>query len=185
MTKNGEKYLLECKKYGAENNSGRPDIQKFHSAIVSDKAKGGFFVSTSGFTREAVAYADLTGIKLIDGYGLQKWLYEVLPKHADDSYTSICPKCFEKVTHHLNSSSETKCRNGHSVAPSLTIDDVFGASTEIPPNCSKCGKPMRLVRSKRGNVFWGRSQYPECQSVREYKGTRFKTNADSKGYSYN
>jgi TPR repeat protein len=185
MIKHGEKYLLECKRYGAENNSGRPDIQKFHSAIVSDKAKGGFFVTTSGFTKEAVAYADLTGIKLVDGYGLQKWLYEVLPKHADDSYTTMCPECFEKVFHHLSSSHEAVCSNGHSVAPSLTIDDVFGISTEIPPNCSKCGQPMRLVRSRRGNIFWGCSQYPTCQSIREYKGSQFNPNADSGSYSDN
>jgi hypothetical protein len=42
LSKDGHKFLLKCKKYGENNVSGRPDLQRFHSAIVTEKAISGF-----------------------------------------------------------------------------------------------------------------------------------------------
>ena len=53
LTKDGKKFLLECKRYGEDGSSGRPDLQKFHSAITTDGAVSGFFVTTGRFTRDA------------------------------------------------------------------------------------------------------------------------------------
>jgi Restriction endonuclease len=41
LRKGGELFLYECKRYGDRSASGRPDLQKFHSAIITDGAKGG------------------------------------------------------------------------------------------------------------------------------------------------
>jgi restriction endonuclease Mrr len=67
LIKYGEKFLVECKRYGESHQSGRPDLQKFHSAIVSDKAKKGFFVTSGGFSSEARAFAATVPIDMIDG----------------------------------------------------------------------------------------------------------------------
>lgn len=48
MYHDGNKILLECKRYGEETTSDRPQLQIFHSAIVSDRAAAGFFACLSG-----------------------------------------------------------------------------------------------------------------------------------------
>jgi HJR/Mrr/RecB family endonuclease len=56
LWKGGEKYLLECKKYSTEQLVGRPEVQKFHSALITENAQLGFFVTTSGFSKGAEEY---------------------------------------------------------------------------------------------------------------------------------
>ena len=69
MTHGTDKVLLECKKYAPEQQSGRPELQKFHSAIMTDHAERGKFVTTSGFSPAAREYvtANNLPIDLIDG----------------------------------------------------------------------------------------------------------------------
>jgi len=52
-----------------ENVVGRPEIQKFAGALLGRKAKKGIFITTSGFTQEALEYAQNLENKvvLIDG----------------------------------------------------------------------------------------------------------------------
>jgi restriction endonuclease Mrr len=70
MTNGKDKVLLECKKYAPEQMSGRPELQKFHSAIVTDHAERGKFVTTSGFSLAAREYvtANNLPIDLIEGH---------------------------------------------------------------------------------------------------------------------
>lgn len=72
MHKDGKKFLLECKRYAAGRTSGRPELQKFHSAIMTDKADRGFFVTTGGFTTGAKKFAASEPIGLISGETLLK-----------------------------------------------------------------------------------------------------------------
>ena len=41
-----------------ENVVGRPEIQKFAGALLGQKAKKGIFITTSGYSQEAIEYAD-------------------------------------------------------------------------------------------------------------------------------
>lgn len=52
-----------------ENVVGRPEIQKFAGALQGRRARKGIFITTSGFTREAVEFVATIGTKivLIDG----------------------------------------------------------------------------------------------------------------------
>ena len=43
LHKDGSKFLVECKRYKAHNTVGRPEIQKFHSAVMVENATKGFF----------------------------------------------------------------------------------------------------------------------------------------------
>src|SRR5262249_46784947 len=68
LHKDGKKYLLECKRYNKTNPVGRPELQKFHAAIIDDKAVSEFFVTTGMFTSGSKEYAKKLGIiTLIDG----------------------------------------------------------------------------------------------------------------------
>ncbi|MDE3016477.1 MAG: restriction endonuclease, partial [Pseudomonadota bacterium] len=49
LTKGDEKAIVECKRYGEKQTSGRPDLQKFYAAIMDDKAQKGFFVTSGEF----------------------------------------------------------------------------------------------------------------------------------------
>jgi hypothetical protein len=165
--KEGQKYLVECKRYAQDNNIGRPEIQKFHSAIVFDKADRGFFVSSGKFTPGAIEYARSLPIELVDGEYLLRLMFQSKQNVLqDDSYTSVCLDCGSVVRHSLRSPGSKQCENGHLVSPTLTAELVFGVA-EAPLKCAKCGLPMRMVNGRRGK-FWGCSGYPACRSTRPY-----------------
>ncbi|WP_027967401.1 restriction endonuclease [Halomonas halocynthiae] len=67
---------LQAKRW--ENVVGRPEIQKFAGALQGRRAKKGVFITTSHFTREARAYADMleNRIILIDGRKLARLMID-------------------------------------------------------------------------------------------------------------
>ncbi len=47
---------------------GRPELQAFYGALAGQKAKRGVFMTTSGFTAQAIDFArSVEGIVLVDG----------------------------------------------------------------------------------------------------------------------
>ncbi|MBS4192774.1 restriction endonuclease [Bacillus sp. FJAT-49705] len=66
LRKNKEISLVECKRYNQNNKVSRPEIQKFHSALIDMNAKEGYFVTTGYFTQPAMTYSIDKPIKLID-----------------------------------------------------------------------------------------------------------------------
>jgi restriction system protein len=163
MMKGTDKYLLECKRYGQDNLSGRPDIQKFHSAIISDRAKGGFFVTSGSFSKAATAFAPGACVELVDGQRLIRMFAEnTLLTTADDSYECMCLQCGARVRQLLRTPREATCPSGHSVPPALSLDQILGGTLNATPACAKCGSRMRLVQGRSGK-FWGCSRYPTCR----------------------
>ncbi|MFE4525761.1 restriction endonuclease [Cytobacillus firmus] len=69
--------IVECKRYNSPKVT-RPDIQKFHSAILDTKAQKGYFVTTGEFTKPAVAYCEDKPIELINGEQLVKLIMETI-----------------------------------------------------------------------------------------------------------
>ena len=57
---------------------GRPEIQKFVGALDGQKARKGIFITTSGFSKEAIEYAKNTTVKvvLVDGERLAELMIE-------------------------------------------------------------------------------------------------------------
>jgi restriction system protein len=174
LTKQNKKYLYECKRYGDNTKVGRPEIQILHSAMVSDGAESGYFVSTGSFTKEAAEYARSCKIELVDGPALLKKLVESNPAASDkDIYFSICRDCGERVTHRLRAPADSTCPRGHVVSPSLTLDDIISNTEDLRPFCINCGKPMVKRTGPRGD-FWGCVNYfaePSCRYTRPFHGT--------------
>jgi restriction system protein len=48
-----------------EGGVGRPEIQKFAGALQGQRARKGVFITTSGFTKEALDYVSLIDSKII------------------------------------------------------------------------------------------------------------------------
>ncbi|MFI5330121.1 MAG: restriction endonuclease [Desulfobaccales bacterium] len=169
LWKGGEKYVLECKRYSADNQSGRPELQKFHSAIISEGAKKGFFVSTGGFTTTAIKFAKNAQIELINGNLLVKYLLDSKTElSVDDSYYSKCLQCGDLVQHRLRNPKTELCHNNHPVEATLILDKILGIGPDTVQICPKCSAPMRLINGRNGK-FWGCTKYPTCRSTKPWR----------------
>lgn len=70
-----EKVYVQAKRW--QNNVGRPELQAFYGALAGQKAKKGVFITTSGFTAQALDFAkSVEGIVLIDGTRLAGLMIE-------------------------------------------------------------------------------------------------------------
>lgn len=70
-----EKVYVQAKRW--QNTVGRPELQAFYGALVGQKAKRGIFMTTSGFTAQAVDFVkSVEGIVLIDGARLVDLMIE-------------------------------------------------------------------------------------------------------------
>ena len=66
---------VQAKHYAADHPVGRPDIQRFVGAISGRGGKG-LFVTTSKFTSQAVQYATMQHIVLVDGEKLARLMID-------------------------------------------------------------------------------------------------------------
>lgn len=64
-----EKVYVQAKRW--QSAIGRPELQAFYGALAGQKAKKGVFITTSGFTAQALDFArSVEGIVLVDGVRL-------------------------------------------------------------------------------------------------------------------
>jgi restriction system protein len=68
--------LVQCKRNGPENKVGEPIIKQLHADVNDRKASKGLIVTTSFFTRTALAYIESSKYRLAgaDFLHLQKWI---------------------------------------------------------------------------------------------------------------
>jgi len=70
-----EKVYVQAKRW--QGTVGRPELQAFYGALAGQKAKRGIFMTTSGFTAQAVEFVrSVEGIVLIDGARLVNLMME-------------------------------------------------------------------------------------------------------------
>ncbi|MGB8507680.1 MAG: restriction endonuclease [Pyrinomonadaceae bacterium] len=71
-----ETIYIQAKRW--QGTVGRPEIQRFAGALQGQRARKGVFITTSSFSREAIAYADSiqTRIVLIDGAQLAELMID-------------------------------------------------------------------------------------------------------------
>ncbi len=169
LAKNGETFLVECKRYGELNCIGRPEIQKFVAAMHDEKAVGGFYVNTGRYSPEAKKYAGEHKIVAYDRHTFPSLVLEAYPVLEDATVAkTMCLACGAIVEISVAESPVSAlCSNGHTVTNTITPADlrVFSPTGAVPP-CEKCGAPMRVVKSYRGR-FWGCSEYPKCRFTRK------------------
>ena len=167
-TKDGKKYLIECKRYEQSRSVGRPELQKFHSAIIDDKADTGLFVTTGKFTDTAYRFAEDKNMELINGEALINYFREAYPGDGSESRIEVmCPSCGSLFNYEINPSSDvSSCPQGHEVKISSEFFSANSAATS--PRCPTCGKEMRLINGRRGK-FWGCTGYPVCRGTRPFQ----------------
>lgn len=74
------KIHIQAKRYARENTVGREEIQKFVGALAVAQSNKGVFITTSGYSKGAVEYANSlygsTNVVLIDGIKLAEYIYD-------------------------------------------------------------------------------------------------------------
>lgn len=70
-----EKVYVQAKRW--QSNVGRPELQAFYGALAGQKAKKGVFITTSGYSSQAMDFAkSVEGIVLVDGQRLASLMIE-------------------------------------------------------------------------------------------------------------
>ncbi|MEK8027690.1 restriction endonuclease [Pseudaquabacterium rugosum] len=70
-----EKVYVQAKRW--QGTVGRPDIQAFYGALAGQRARKGVFITTSGYTAQAIDFArSVDGIVLVDGRRLADLMIE-------------------------------------------------------------------------------------------------------------
>ena len=118
FTIGNELYYGECKHYQRTASVGRPMIQKLSGAMTAGHAKGGVFVTTGRYTKEALQEAPRLNICTIDGTEL----FDLVSRYSAgddklDHYDLICAECSETVSFDFFDKTTTYllCPNGHKV----------------------------------------------------------------------
>lgn len=73
-----ESIYVQAKRWQEDRTVGRPDIQQFAGALQGQRARKGVFMTTAGFSRDAIEYAKglQTTIVLIDGEQLAQLMLD-------------------------------------------------------------------------------------------------------------
>lgn len=82
LSKDFEKSIVECKCYAQNHSIGRPMIQKLVGANQEAKANNMKFITTSKFSKEAIVFANETGVELIDGIKLVELINKYYKKES-------------------------------------------------------------------------------------------------------
>ena len=167
--KGGQKFLIECKRYGATKTVGRRDMQIFVAAMRDETADGGFYITTGSFAKTATKYAAKNGVDTYDRVRLPLLVNQAYPVPLDISKARLlCLECGSVVSLPVTDAPVPgTCDNGHSVISNVTKGDLRMVSSTDTPYCD-CGAPMRIVKGHRGR-FWGCTRYPRCKHRRPFR----------------
>jgi restriction system protein len=75
----GERVGIQCKRYAPDKLVGAPEVRLLYGDLTHASVRG-VFVTTSGYTADAIAYAESHGITLIDGSRLAKLAAATVPE---------------------------------------------------------------------------------------------------------
>ncbi len=78
-----KKYVVEVKRY-TDKKVSRGELQKLHSAMMTNGADEAYFVTTSEFSSKAIEHAPLCNIKLINKQKLKEMIAEVMLNENTD-----------------------------------------------------------------------------------------------------
>jgi hypothetical protein len=178
--KDGKKYLIECKRYAADGQIGRRDLQIFFAAMKEENAEAGFYINTGRFAKTAIEYAAKNQIELYDAKRFQILVNTAFPVIEEISSAKVmCLECGDVIAVVIGELPTTGfCANGHGVTNDITVQRLMTApytrlpSMSGPPKlsdalCERCHAEMRVVNGRRGK-FWGCSEYPRCRFTRPY-----------------
>ena len=138
LTREGKRYLVQCKHWHSRN-VGVPAVRELFGVMTARNVDGGFFVTSSTFTTEALHFADGLPIELIDGSTLR----ELLDLQDAGNVTQSAP-VHKAIEPRFDPAQPPSC-----------------------PNCGN-DMVERIARRgpKAGERFWGCPCFPTCRGTR-------------------
>lgn len=140
LTKENEKFLVQCKQWKAFK-VGVAVVRELYGVMAVKGASGGFVVTSGRFTEDAKAFAEGLNVQLVDG-----------------------PKLLAMIQQAKLSIGDT------SQQPASKLHTEPHKSAKAP-TCPKCSSAMvkRTARkgSNVGGEFWGCTEYPSCNGIRQ------------------
>jgi restriction system protein len=146
MSKDGKRYLVQCKQYRASTVSVTI-VREIFGVVAAQRAAGAIVVTTGAFTKDAIEFAKSQPIELIDGRAL-----EAMVRGINGVTTPLAGIS-------ASSSSSSPRSSSPSPAPSPAASPVI--------SCPKCGSEMaRRTPRAGGTAFYGCSTFPKCRGTR-------------------
>lgn len=188
LNRGAERVFVQCKHWRSYQ-VGVGVVRELFGLVAAYRATGGIVVSSGRFTPEAVEFARVSGVILLDGPAV------VMMTAAGPPATSR-PVFASPPTSPSPGQSALGAATGvppwPAPVPSQRVAPAFGVAPRpapvaslrpyrvssggrVPPTatprCPICTAPMVQRRARRGPAagsrFWGCSRYPGCKGVRE------------------
>ncbi len=146
LFKNGRTTIVQCKHWKTWKVNVKP-VRELFGVMTAERADSAIFITSGGYTGDALKFAEGKPIELIDR----------------DGFLDLV-RCFQK---------DLQAR--YDVEPTGGSDSqTLALAKHAPPNCPICQGPMILRTARRGknagSQFWGCSRYPDCRGALDCPG---------------
>jgi restriction system protein len=145
LFKDSRTTIVQCKHWKTWKVNVKP-VRELFGVMTAERADSAIFITSGGYTSDALKFAEGKPIELIDQHGFLD-LVRCFQKELQDHYG------IEPVNAHT--------------------DEEMPEAAKIPPNCPMCQRPMKLRTAKRGknagSQFWGCSRFPDCHGTLSHR----------------
>lgn len=149
LHKDGRESIVQAKHWKAQR-VGVARVRELNGVRAARGADQAILITSGRFTPDARAFAERSGVTLIDGAALTPAILGVRRQREPD--TSL-------------STTQGNAEPGLVAPPPLT-----SWADSAPPACPHCSSPMVKRTARRGpspgTAFWGCSNYPRCRGTR-------------------
>ena len=145
LFRDGRTTIVQCKHWKTWKVNVKP-VRELFGVMTAERADSAIFITSGGYTSDALKFAEGKPIELIDQHGFLDLV-----------------RCFQK-----------ELQEYYGVEPAnVHMDEQAPAATGIPPKCPVCQSPMKLRTAKRGtnagSQFWGCSRFPACRGTLRHR----------------
>ena len=135
LFRDGRTTIVQCKHWKTWKVNVKP-VRELFGVMTAEGADSAIFITSGGYTSDALKFAEGKPIELIDQHGFLDLV-----------------RCFQK-----------ELQDHYGVEPvNAYTNEEMPAAAKIPPNCPMCQSPMKLRTAKRGknagSQFWGCSRF--------------------------
>ena len=145
LFRDGRTTIVQCKHWKTWKVNVKP-VRELFGVMTAERADSAIFITSGGYTSDALKFAEGKPIELIDQHGFLDLV-----------------RCFQK-----------ELQDHYGVEPvNAHTDKEMPAAAKIPPNCPMCQSPMKLRTAKKGknagSQFWGCSRFPDCHGTLSHR----------------
>jgi restriction system protein len=153
LTRGSDRIFVQCKQWRVYQVGVRV-VRELFGLVAAHGATGGIVITSGRFTAEAVEFARICGVVLVDGPATARLV------GADPTVATVPPAGAPAPAPALPSP-----------APLSAPAPAVAGGVPTTPWCPICSAPMVQRKARRGpsagSLFWGCSRYPGCKGVRE------------------